>query len=48
MPSGVLPSRNVTDPVGVPAVELTVTVKLAALCENDGLALEDMLAAAAA
>ena len=38
-PRGVLPSRKLTGPVGMPADEDTVAVSVTAFCANTGLAL---------
>jgi hypothetical protein len=40
-PSGVVPSRKLTLPVGVPTVELTLAVSVTAVCATAGLLLED-------
>ena len=40
-PSGVVPSRKLTVPVGVPTVELTLAVKVTPVCAMDGLVPED-------
>jgi hypothetical protein len=44
-PSGVVPSRNVTWPVGVPAIELIVIVRVTAFEYTAGFALDVTLAA---
>ena len=47
VPITVVPSRKVTVPVGVPAVEVTFAVSVIAFCSRTGLALLVTLAAEA-
>ena len=40
-PSGVVPSRKLTVPVGVPTVEIMLAVNVTAVCATAGLLIED-------